>query len=77
MFANSGDPDHMQHCAASDQGCHCLSMFYKKDASITPRLCLFIVCFVMSLPVYANTHTKTNKTKSWLRFQNKWNSTGL
>ena len=53
MLANSGDPDHMQHCAASDQGRHCLSMSYKKDARITPRRCLFIVCFVISQPVYA------------------------
>ena len=75
MLANSGDPDHMQHCAASDQGLHCLSMSYKKDTRNTPRLCLFIVCFVMSLPIDASTHTKTNK--SWLRFQNKWNSPGL
>ena len=61
MLANSGDPDHMQYCAASDQVRHCLSMSYKKGARITPRLCLFIVCFVMSLPVYANTHKKKPK----------------
>ena len=24
LFANSGDPDQMQHCAASDLGLHCL-----------------------------------------------------
>ena len=59
MLANSGDPDHMQHSVASDQSLHCLSMSYKKDARITPRLCLFIVCFVMSLPVYAYTKHKT------------------
>ena len=24
LFANSGDPDQMPHCAASDLGLHCL-----------------------------------------------------
>ena len=76
MLANNGDPNYMQHCAEFDQGHHCLSMSYKKDACITLRLCLF-VCFVMTLSVYANTHSKTNKTKRWLRFQNKWNSASL
>ena len=40
MLANSGDSVDMHHCAASDQGRHCLTMSYKKDARITPRLCL-------------------------------------
>ena len=32
--ANSGDPDHTPHFAASDLGLHFLLMSYKKDARL-------------------------------------------
>ena len=39
MLANSGDPDHMQHRAASDQGRHCLSMSYWLLCHVAAHLC--------------------------------------
>ena len=61
MLANCGDPDHMQNFAASDQGRHCLSMSYKKDARIAPRLCLLSCRCPFMLLIHIQ---KTNKLKA-------------